>query len=100
MEEEEGEAREDMDVVVDRTTAIAHSRGASMSALDDTCDCAQSQILVNESSDAAYTHMQRSFFLLSAYCFVMAGQHEGAGDEWGQTCNWFCHWPMQHMSAL
>ena len=37
-EEEEGEAREDMGVVVDRTTAIAHSQGASMSALDDTFD--------------------------------------------------------------
>lgn len=54
-EEEEGVAREDMDAVVDRTTAIAHSQGASMSALDDTTDDAQSQSLVNESSDAAHT---------------------------------------------
>lgn len=59
MEEEEGEAREDMDVVVDRMTAIAHSQGASMSALDDILDDAQSQVLVTESSDAAYMHVRR-----------------------------------------
>ena len=55
-EEEEGEAREDMDVVVDRTTAIVHSQGASMSALDDTFDPVQSQSLVNES--LLHTHME------------------------------------------
>jgi len=61
VEEEEGEeeARVDMDVVVDRTTAIVHSQGVNTSALDDTFDDARSQILVNESSDAAYKHMWR-----------------------------------------
>lgn len=72
MEEEEGEAREDMDVVVDRTTAIAHSRGASMSALDDTFYDAQSQSLVNKSSDATHPSETRLIFLL-AECLL--GRH-------------------------
>ncbi len=61
MEEEvgEGEAREDMGVVVDRTTAIVHSQGVNTSALDDTFDNSRSQMLANESSDAAHMHMWR-----------------------------------------
>jgi len=72
VEEEEGEAREDMDVVVDRTTAIAHSQGASMSALDDTFYDAQSQSLVNESSDATHPSETCLIFLL-AECLL--GRH-------------------------
>ena len=75
-EEEEGEAREDMDVVVDRMTAIAHSQGASMSALDDTFDDAQSQSLVNKSSGAAHTCGDCVIFLL-AECLLC--QHDDAG---------------------
>jgi len=65
-EEEVGEeeAREDMGVVVDRTIAIVHSQGVNTSALDDTFDNPRSQMLANESYDAAHMHMWRVCTLL------------------------------------